>query len=113
MVDLLEDDALLDLGARSKSDNPAGIIAEERERKKSKPFNSDLEEFAKGADKDASLCHSCQQHPPAKTCHSCGRRVCQQCSWTMLGLCQTCATEDRVSRFNQQHQPEGNNWLEK
>lgn len=111
MVDLLGDDDLLDLGERAKSNDPAGVVREMRKHKDMQAQNSDLAEFQKTAEA-ADNCQVCKKVPPKITCHNCKKQVCKKCSWTMLGLCQTCATEDRVTRFNVDHKPEGSNWLD-
>lgn len=111
MVDLLEDDDLLDLGAKAKSTDPAGVIKDLRGKSREPTSNAELEKFVK-AEAAQSLCSVCKELPPKLTCHNCSKQVCKKCSWTMLGLCQTCATEDRVQRFHAEHQPEGNNWLD-
>lgn len=112
MVDLLGDDDLLNLGKRAKRTDPAAVVREERQRKAMPAANEALESFQPEAPDAADNCQVCKANPPRITCHNCSKQVCKSCSWTMLGLCQACATEDRVSRFNKQHQPEGNNWLD-
>jgi hypothetical protein len=111
MVDLLGDDDLLDLGERAKATDPAGVVREMRKHKDMHAHNSDLEEFKASAEA-ADTCQLCKEAPPKLTCHNCRKQVCKKCSWTMLGLCQTCATEERVSKFNVDQTPEGNNWLD-
>lgn len=111
MVDLLGDDDLLNLGKRAKSTDPAAVVQEERARKSMPTNNVDLQEF-QAKPKESSTCGVCNKNAPKRTCHNCGKRVCNHCSWTMLGLCQVCAREDRVAKFNTQQAPEDNNWLD-
>ena len=128
MVDLLADDALLDLRPRAKPTDPLAVVAEEASLRAAAPRLPAVQEAdpapAPGAvlpaapaathpghPGPAAACHACAK-AAAGACASCGRAVCAQHRWTMLALCVGCASEERVGRAQREARPEPRNWLE-
>lgn len=113
-MDLLGDDGLLDLRKRARRTDPKEVVDEIRGRRSSLPDRNEelaawLEED--GAPRpDGSGCHVCGRMARL-TCKACGRGVCAQDSWFMLGLCRACATEERVQAWHGE-EPDVGNWLE-
>lgn len=54
----------------------------------------------------------CCQAEPVRACTSCERPTCRTHLWTMLGVCDTCAAQERFVRFQRRPVPEAHNWLE-
>ncbi len=96
MVDLLDDDGLLAIGARKTTDE-------------------ELAQYAKPAPRPAPVengtCHLCE-NPGIRTCQGCERPTCAAHHWVMFGLCRACASEDRVQGWNKERSV-GPDWLEK
>lgn len=121
VVDLLDDDALLDLRRRGRSTDPAAVIAEERRRGPALPqANESLTSWqatAKAAPttparpSGPALCPICTTRPGRQTCNACRRVVCPADVWTMLGLCKSCASAEDVAHWHRPAAPERDNWL--
>lgn len=135
-MNLLDDDALLDLGGRrrattrrgpSTGQGPADAVAgggdptpgQGVEATGSGPRTAGTGHEAGAGpvrqDEDAATtgdaCHMCQRRA-SRTCKSCERPVCAADSWVMFGLCRSCASEDRVKGWNAERRATGGNWLE-
>ncbi len=137
-MDLLDDDALIDLRRRAHATDPAAVLREESRRTAMPSTNPALRDFQSphpphspaGAGPDAGptptltptttstaasargLCQLCGTRPPRGTCALCGRSVCAADLWVMLRLCRDCASDDAVARGQRGAKPEDRNWLE-
>ncbi len=110
MVDLLSDDGLLDLGRRRASTDPAKAVQELAPKRDTTPSrNKDLDEWAAPRSKQ-DQCHLCGAAPRLR-CRQCDQGACGKDSWVMLGLCRTCATEDRMKALHDHERRVGDNWL--
>lgn len=94
MIDLLDE---MDLGQKA-----SGTASE----------NAALRDWAaKGIQRAPdNACHLCGQ-PPRLRCQSCDKPACGKDSWVMLGLCRTCATEDRMKLWHERNRAVGDDWL--
>lgn len=111
MVDLLDDDTLLDLRKRRAPSDVAGTVADMRRGDRPMPeSNQALREWRPGA-KRHDGCHLCGRRPRLQ-CQACQRPACGADSWVMLGLCRTCATEERVKLRRQDERTVSDDWLD-
>jgi hypothetical protein len=51
----------------------------------------------------AGLCELCEIREAVIRCIECGKQVCRSCSWTMLGICKDCLTEEQFKEFKEHH----------
>lgn len=63
------------------------------------------------ADPLAGTCHVCRQREGTRMCQGCSKPTCAADHWLMFGLCRTCASEDRVRRWQRGGRPADENWL--
>lgn len=106
---LLDDDGLLRLGKRSS--DPAVAVDEIRGARQEMPAqNEALRDWTAPADPPTAACHLCGR-PPRIRCKACQRGACSSDSWVMLGLCRSCATEERMKASHHERRVSGN-WLE-
>jgi len=112
-MDLLDDEALIDLRRRAKATDPGAVLAEERQRRQTtKPQNFSLPDAAAPETVPAGLCALCKTRPLRDHCVQCGRAACAADLWVMLRLCRTCASDDDVERGQRGSRPGQRNWLE-
>ncbi len=110
MVDLLGDDGLLDIRRKRRTD-PTQLIEDlQRERDEVPEENAALREWAAKPGTVQTACHLCGSKPRLQ-CQSCGKPACGKDSWVMLGLCRTCATEDRMRLWHDRNRNVSDNWL--
>lgn len=114
-MDLLDDDALLDIRRRGARTDPRAAMTELSAHEELPDRNSALSSWAANLGKpDAKPakggCHLCSS-PQRYTCNQCSRGACAADYWVMFGLCRHCANEERVQRYHNTPEPEANNWL--
>lgn len=132
-MDLLDDDALIDLRRRARPTDPAAVLQEEGRRTAMPSTNPAFREFqdqsripsTPAVDPSSTsppgagttplaqgLCQLCTTRPARGSCAMCGRSACAADLWVMLRLCRDCASDDAVARGQRGAKPEDRNWLE-
>ncbi len=110
MVDLLGDDGLLDI-RRTRRTDPTQLVEDLRRDRDEMPASNDaLREWAASPGKVHTACHLCGSKPRMQ-CQACSRPACGKDSWVMLGLCRTCATEERMRLWHDRNRTVSDNWL--
>lgn len=110
MVDLLDDDSLLDLGKGKRITDPEEAVRSMRRDDHTPASNQALQEWAKPAPQHDGTCHLCKS-PARLRCRQCNKGACGKDSWVMLGLCRTCATEERMRLAHDHQRTVGDDWL--
>lgn len=133
-MDLLDDDALIDLRRRARPTDPAAVLQEEGRRTALPASNPALRDYRAASPTPAEtlaasgpaatggapvpggpadgLCQLCATRPARGSCAMCGRHACAADLWVMLRLCRDCASDDAVARGQRGAKPEATNWLE-
>ena len=95
--------------ARQRSDAPGG--RPERPADAQPPATTGQGSRSGGPGPLEGLCHVCRSRKGIRDCQGCGKPVCAADHWLMFGLCRTCASEDRVRRWQRGSEVSDVNWL--
>jgi hypothetical protein len=112
MVDLLGDDGLLDLRDKKRHTDPVAAVQDLVAEHDEAPAENDaLRTWAPDhPERPDGVCHLCSA-PPRLKCGACNQLACGKDSWIMLGLCRTCATEERMKLWHERNHTVSENWL--
>lgn len=108
-MNLLDDDGLLNLSRRSRTDPEVAVREIRGQRRETPAQNAALRDWSAPEKPQGQDCHLCGR-PPRLRCQACGRGACSADSWVMLGLCRSCATEERMKAWHEERDV-SENWL--